>query len=65
MDIIELENYIHAKSGKELLVVGFVKIKINGEWVDGIIYSESDEDGSDKLFARTIDDFRNCCQEVL
>ena len=41
------------RTGKEVLTQEFVKIRIGGNWVDGIKYGE----GLVERYVRTIDDF--------
>ena len=53
-------TYIHKKSGKELLTQHFAKSKINGEWVNSIIYTEGKAD----YYVRSIDDFSYRCELV-
>lgn len=45
-------TYVH-KKGVEVLTQDFVKMKVNDEWVDGVMYKESRGD----LYCRTIGDF--------
>lgn len=44
--------YMH-KKGIEVVTQDFVKIKVMGEWVDGVSYKEGGVD----TYCRTLDDF--------
>lgn len=50
----------HIRTGVVETILGVCKIKNNGEWVDGVIYTGKDR-FSDKylIFVRTKDDFDN------
>lgn len=49
--------YLHVKSGKEVITQEFAKSKINGKWLDSVIYSDSKVD----KYVRTIEDFSTVC----
>jgi len=51
--------YRHVKSGKEVLTQELAKSKINGEWVDSVIYSVN----GDK-YVRTVEDFLSHCDLI-
>jgi hypothetical protein len=52
--------YLHIKSGKELVTQDLIKIKINNEWVGGVLYTESKGEN----YARTIPDFISCTKLI-
>lgn len=50
---------VHLKTGVIETIVDFCKIKINGEWVDGVIYGGKDRyTGEQKKFVREIEEFK-------
>lgn len=50
---------VHLKTGVIETIVDFCKIKINGEWVDGVIYEGKDRyTGEQKKFVREIEEFK-------
>ena len=59
MKVIVGRSYKHI-NGKELLVLGILKIKIKEVWHPGVYYSECE----DVIYARTIEDFKQCCDLI-
>ena len=50
----------HIKSGVIETIVGTAKVKVNGEWCDGVIYEGKDRHtGVDMTFVRVREDFEN------
>ena len=50
---------VHLRTGVIETIVDFCKIKINGEWVDGVIYEGKDRyTGELKKFVREIKEFK-------
>lgn len=50
---------VHLRTGVIETIVDFCKIKINGEWVDGVIYEGKDRyTGELKKFVREIEEFK-------
>ena len=53
------DTVVHLKTGVIETIVDFCKIKINGEWVDGVIYEGKDRyTGEQKKFVREIEEFK-------
>jgi hypothetical protein len=51
---------MHTKTGTIETVVGFCKIKYEGEWVDGVIYEGNDRfTGIPMTFVRRKEEFEN------
>lgn len=50
----------HKTKGVEETIVGFCKVKVNDEWVPGIIYTGNDYTTNTPMtFVRTLEDFTN------
>jgi hypothetical protein len=43
--------------GKEYRIVHFVKMKVNGDWVDGVLYEAMYLNPDGRYFVRTKEDF--------
>ena len=58
MEIVSGKIIKHEKKGAVETIVGKCKIKINGEWVDGVIYEGEDRHtGEPMVFVRELNDF--------
>lgn len=58
MEIVSGKIIKHEKTGAVETIVGKCKIKINGEWVDGVIYEGEDRHtGEPMVFVRELNDF--------
>lgn len=58
MEIVSGKIIKHEKTGAVETIVGKCKIKINGEWVDGVIYEGMDRHtGEPMMFVRESNDF--------
>lgn len=55
-------NYIHTKTGNLYLALYTCKVKINGEWVEGMAYRRAKFDG--ELFVRSKEDFDKNFQKI-
>ena len=56
----EGDEVMHLRTHTQETVVGECKIKINGEWVNGIIYKGVDRYTNEPMtFVREINDFEN------
>ncbi len=63
-------NYIHNKTGNKYRFVKTTLIKINGEWVEGIIYRNDKgidfvrlKEDFNKSFTKSIEDSNECLHE--
>ena len=50
-----MKKYTHNATGRLYLVIGKCKIKINNQWIDGILYF----DAKDNYYVRTTEDFNS------
>lgn len=58
MEIVSGKIVKHEKTSAIETIVGKCKIKINGEWVDGVIYEGEDRHtGEPMVFVRELNDF--------
>ena len=64
MEITKGKVIIHKEKKVIETIVDVCKIKINGEWIDGVIYTGNDRHtGNPMVFVRTLDDFNNEFEE--